>query len=52
MDYFIHTLEGISSNWYKEQELCRETVSWGAMQHKFIKTFSFESENTWVDLAL
>jgi hypothetical protein len=28
--YFIHTLEGIPSNWYKEQELRRETVSWGS----------------------
>jgi hypothetical protein len=50
--YFIHTLEGIPSNWYKEKELRRETVSWGAVQQNFIKTFSFESENPWVDLAL
>ena len=27
-------------------------MSWGAVQQNFIKTFSFESENPWVDLAL
>jgi hypothetical protein len=52
MHYFIHSLEGIPSNRYKEQELCKETVSWGAIQHNFIRTFAFESENPWVDLAL
>ena len=52
MHYFIHTLEGIPSNWYKEHELCGEIVSWGAVKQKIIKTFSFESENPWVDLAL
>jgi hypothetical protein len=50
--YFIHTLEGIPSNWYKEEELRKETVSWGTMHHKFINTFAFESENPWVDIEL
>jgi hypothetical protein len=52
MHYFIHTLEGLSSNWYKEQELCKEIVSWGAVQQNFISTFSFKSENPWVDMEL
>ena len=43
--YFIHTLEGIPSNWYKEKELHKETMIWGTVKHNFIKTFSFESEN-------
>jgi hypothetical protein len=51
MHYFIHTLYGIPSNWYKEQALCRETASWGTVQQNFIRTFSFESENPWVNLA-
>jgi hypothetical protein len=27
-------------------------VSWGTVKHNFIKTFSFESENPWVDIEL
>jgi hypothetical protein len=27
-------------------------VSWGAVQQNFISTFSFESENPWMHLAL
>jgi hypothetical protein len=50
--YFVHTLKGIPSNWYKEKELHRETVSWGLVHKNFIQTFAFESENLWVDLAL
>jgi len=52
MHYFIHTLGGIPSNRYKDQELRREIVSWGTMQQNFIRNFSFESGNPWVDLAL
>jgi hypothetical protein len=52
MNYFIHTLVGIPSNLYKEQELRKETVSWGVVNENFIRNFSFESENPWVDLAL
>jgi hypothetical protein len=53
MDTLLYSyIRGIPSNWCKEQELRRETVSWGAIQHNFIKSFSFESENPWMDLAL
>jgi hypothetical protein len=43
--HFIHTLEGIPSNWYINQELCRGTTNWTVLQQNFIVTFSFENEN-------
>jgi hypothetical protein len=30
--HFIHTLEGIPTNWYTENELCRETMTWTVLQ--------------------
>jgi hypothetical protein len=32
--------------------MCRETVSWVTVLQNFIRTFSFESENPWVDITL
>jgi hypothetical protein len=32
--------------------MCRETVSWVTVLQNFIRNFSFESENLWVDITL
>ena len=46
---FIHTLEGIPTNWYADQELRRGTSSWTVLQQNFIVTFSFEHEKPNID---
>jgi hypothetical protein len=50
--HFIHTLEGIPTNWYVDQELCRGTAEWTTLQQNFIVTFSFEHENPNMDSTL
>jgi hypothetical protein len=50
--HFIHTLEGIPTNWYVDQELCRGTAEWTTLQHNFIVTFSFEYENPNIDSTI
>ena len=50
--HFIHTLEGIPTNQYVDQELRKGTVEWTSLQQNFIVTFSFEHENPNIDLAL
>jgi hypothetical protein len=50
--HFLHTLEGIPTNWYAYQEMCRGTTSWIVLQHNFIVTFSFEHENPNIDATL
>ena len=50
--HFIHTLEGIPTNWYIDQELCRRTTNWTKLQQNFIVTFSFEHENPNMDSTL
>jgi hypothetical protein len=50
--HFIHTLEGIPTNWYVDQELHRGIAKWIALQQKFIVTFSFEHENPNMDSTL
>ena len=51
-DHFVHTLEGIPTNWYTDQELRRGNASWKVLQHNFIVTFSFDHENPNIDAAL
>jgi hypothetical protein len=50
--HFIHTLEGIPTNWYVDQELCRGTAEWTILKQNFIVTFSFEHDNPNMDLSL
>jgi hypothetical protein len=50
--HFVHTLEGIPTNWYIDQELCRGTTRWTILQHNFTVTFSFEHENPNIDATL
>jgi urate oxidase len=50
--HFIHTLEGIPTNWYVDQELRRGTVEWTTLQQNFIVTFSFEHDNPSMDSTL
>jgi len=50
--HFIHTLEGIPTNWYTDQELCKGTTTWMKLQHNFTFTFSFEHENPNIYAAL
>jgi hypothetical protein len=50
--HFIHTLEGISRNWYTEMEQRKETTNWDDMQQKFLITFAFEHENLEIDTTL
>ena len=50
--HFVHTLEGIPTNWYTNQELCRRTTRWTILQQKFTVTFSFEHEKPNIDAAL
>jgi hypothetical protein len=50
--HFIHTLEGIPTNWYTDQELHKGTVTWMTLQHNFTVTFSFEHEKPNIDVAL
>jgi hypothetical protein len=50
--HFIHTLEGIPTNWYVDQELHRGTAEWTTLQQNFIVTFSFEHENPNIDSTL
>jgi hypothetical protein len=50
--HFIHTLEGVPSNLYVDQELCRGTSKWTTLQHNFIVRFSFENENPNMDSTL
>jgi hypothetical protein len=49
---FIHTLEGIPSNWYTDQELCKGSLTWTTLQNNFTDTFSFDHENPNIDAAL
>jgi hypothetical protein len=50
--HFIHTLEGIATNWYTDQELRKGTKTWATLQHNFVVTFSFEDENPNIDGTL
>jgi hypothetical protein len=50
--HFIHTLEGIPTNLYVDQELRRGTTEWTKLQHNFIVTFSFKHENPNMDSKL
>jgi hypothetical protein len=50
--YFIHTLEGIPTNWYTKQELHKGTATWTTLQHNFSITFSLEHENPNIDASL
>jgi hypothetical protein len=50
--YFIHTLEGIPTNWYTDQELRKGAATWTTLQQNFTVTFSFEHENPNIDAAL
>jgi hypothetical protein len=50
--HFIHTLEGIPTNWYTYQELRKGTTTWTTLQHNFTITFSFKHENPNIDAAL
>jgi hypothetical protein len=50
--HFVHTLEGIPTNWYTDQELCRGTTNWTVLQQNFTVTFSFEHENPNIDSTL
>jgi hypothetical protein len=50
--HFIHTLEGIPTNWYIDQELRRGTTDWTILQQNFTVTFSFEHENPNIDSTL
>jgi hypothetical protein len=50
--HFIHTLEGIPTNFYTDQEMHRGTTSWTTLQKKFTITFSFEHENPNIDATL
>jgi hypothetical protein len=50
--HFIHTLEGIPTNWYTDQELRKGTTTWMTLQQNFTITFSFEHENPNIDAAL
>jgi hypothetical protein len=50
--HFVHTLEGIPTNWYMDQELHKGTMSWTILQQNFTITFSFEHENPNIDATL
>ena len=50
--HFIHTLEGIPTNWYIDHELRKGTTTWTTLQQNFRVTFSFEHENPNIDAAL
>jgi hypothetical protein len=50
--HFIHTLEGISTNWYTNQELHKGTASCTILQQNFTFTFSFENENPNINATL
>jgi hypothetical protein len=50
--HFVHTLEGIPTNWYMNQEVGRGTTSWIVLQQKFTITFSFKHENPNIDATL
>jgi hypothetical protein len=50
--HFIHTLQGIPTNWYVDQDLHRGTTEWTTLQQNFIVTFSFEHEKTSIDSTL
>jgi hypothetical protein len=50
--HFIHTLEGIPSNWYIDQEMHKGTKTWVTLQQNFTITFSFDHENPNIDVTL
>jgi hypothetical protein len=50
--HFIHTLEGIPTNWYTDQKMHKGTKTWVTFQQNFIVTFSFEHENPNIDETL
>jgi hypothetical protein len=50
--HVLHTLEGIPSNWYTDQELHRGTMRWTSLQQKFTVNLSFEHENPNIDATL
>jgi hypothetical protein len=50
--HFVHTLEGIPSNWYTDQELHRGTLNWTILQHNFTVTFLFKHKNPNIDVTL
>jgi hypothetical protein len=49
--HFIHTLEGIPTNWYTDQELRKGTMTWMILQQNSTITFSFEHENPNIDVT-
>ena len=49
--HFIHTLEGIPTNWYTNQKM-RKAKTWMTLQQNFTITFSFEHENPNIDATL
>jgi len=50
--HFIHTLEGIPTKWYTDQEFLKGTTTWTTLQQKITITFSFEHENPNIDTTL
>jgi hypothetical protein len=50
--HFVHTLEGIPTNWYTDQELRRGTIDWTILQQNFTVTFSFKHENPNIESTL
>jgi hypothetical protein len=50
--HFIHSLKGITTNWYTDQELRKGTTTWMTLQQNFIVTFSFEHEKPNIDATL
>jgi hypothetical protein len=50
--YFIHTLEGIPTNWYIDQELRKGTATWTTLQHNFKVTFLSKHEKPNIDATL
>jgi hypothetical protein len=50
--HFIHTLEGISGNWYIDREMRKGTTEWTGLHKNFVVTLSFEHENLNMDSSL
>jgi hypothetical protein len=50
--HFIHTLEGMPTNWYTDHELRKGTTTWRTLQQNVTVTFSFEHENPNIDATL
>ena len=50
--HLSHTLEGIPTNWYIDQEMRKGTKTWVTVQHNLTFTFSFEHENPNIETTL